>query len=221
MKPVNTKLRSVNTGFWDDDYILELNITEKALFLYFLTNSQTTLAGVYKIALKKIALDTGLKIKHIENMLSKFQKDKKIIYTKGYIIIKNFLKHQSLNKNMIVNIEKTIEQLPEEIRDEYLKFVNPSKAFESLPNPSKAFESLRKIESESESEIEKEIEKEGESESESERERENEIESEKKSKQKNNSLNKKKEPFVMNPELEQIFKQIETKYSKPLKRPYS
>ena len=187
MKPVNTKLRSVNTGFWDDDYILELNITEKALFLYFLTNSQTTLAGVYKIALKKIAFDTGLEIKDIENILSKFQKDKKINYTKGYIIIKNFLKHQSLNQSMIVNIKKTIEQLPEEIRDEYQKFVNPHKIINDRQTGDRLRQTgnnVRQIESESESEIE--IEKEGESES------ENEIESEKKSKQKNNSLNKKK-----------------------------
>ena len=40
------KFRYVNTRFWDDSYVAELSPLEKLAFLYLLTNSLTTIAGV-------------------------------------------------------------------------------------------------------------------------------------------------------------------------------
>lgn len=173
MKPINTKLRSLNTKFWDDSYVIELSTTEKLFFLYVLTNPLTNLAGVYELTKKRIISDTGIVKEELESIIQKFEKDEKIIFKDGYIIIKNFLKHQSLNKNMFRNVLLTLEQLPSEIKKTYLDFVQPQKihnqiseAFESLRKSSEAFESLRKIE------IENEIENEIEIEDEIERERE-------------------------------------------------
>lgn len=132
MKPVNTKLRSINTKFWDDSYIIELSPLEKYLFLYLLTNSSTNLAGVYEITLKKIAFDTGLEKKEIEKIFKKLSEDKKIIYMDGYLIIKNFLKNQSFNNSMIKNVEKTINRLPPNIKKTFLDFVNPSTILDTM-----------------------------------------------------------------------------------------
>jgi len=132
MKPVNTKLRSINTKFWDDHYIIELTPIEKLIFLYMFSNSLVCLAGCYEITIKKISFDTGIETKTVEKILQKFESDKKIIYKNGFIIIKNYLKNQSLNDNMQKNVINTIDQLPINIKNTYFKAVKPLKGFESL-----------------------------------------------------------------------------------------
>src|SRR5436309_789071 len=52
--------RLVNTNFWKDTYIIDLDPTQKLLFLYFLTSPRTSLAGVYEISLREAAFDTGI-----------------------------------------------------------------------------------------------------------------------------------------------------------------
>jgi hypothetical protein len=132
MKPVNAKLRSINTKFWEDRYIIELKPLEKLIYLYLFSNNSVALAGCYEITTKKISNDTGIKIKEIDKLLEKFKNDKKITYLDGFIIIKNYLKNQSWNKNMQINAIRTIEQLPDNIRKAFIGFVKPLKGFESL-----------------------------------------------------------------------------------------
>jgi hypothetical protein len=146
MKPVNTKLRSINTKFWDDNYIIDLTPIEKLLFLYLFSNSLVCLAGCYEITIKKISFDTGIDTKTVGTTLQRFENDKKIVYKNGFIIIKNYLKNQSLNDNMQKNVINTIEQLPVNIKNIYFKIVKPLKGFESL----------WKVEDEIEAEIERE-----------------------------------------------------------------
>ena len=43
-----SKQRSVDTCFWDDRYITQLDPSEKLLFLYLLTNTLTNICGVYQ-----------------------------------------------------------------------------------------------------------------------------------------------------------------------------
>ena len=41
------KFRLINTKFWDDSYVAKLSTSEKLLFIYFISNPLTTVAGVY------------------------------------------------------------------------------------------------------------------------------------------------------------------------------
>ena len=52
--------RHVYLKFWKDDKVMELfSVEEKLLFLFLLTNPNTTQIGVYKILPKEIAFMTG------------------------------------------------------------------------------------------------------------------------------------------------------------------
>jgi len=175
MKPVNTKLRSINTKFWNDSYIIKLKPLEKLLFIYLLSNDLVCLAGCYEISPQRISFDTGIELIEVEKILTSFEKDEKVFYKDGFIIIKNYLKNQSLNDNMNKNIISTIKQLPENIKETYLNITKPLEGFESLwklegktrneyKNELEGFESLREIEGEIEGEDKKEVEGEGESE---------------------------------------------------------
>lgn len=131
-----SKLRSVNTKFWDDSFITELNPTEKLLFLYLITNSLTNLIGIYEISLRKICFDTGINNDIVSKGLERFEKVKKVFYSENYIILPNWLKNQNLNSNMKVAVIREFEQLPM-----YLKSTILANDLESLPND---FESIRK-----------------------------------------------------------------------------
>lgn len=158
---MSEKLRSVNTKFWDDPFITELNPSEKLLFLYLLTNSLANILGIYEITIKRISYDTGLTKETIAKGLESFAKGRKAFHTEdNYIIMPNWLKNQRLNTNMKVAVAKEFNALPKHIKDSIL-----SNGSGALPNDSEGFrmvmECLDKYEIEIEDE--KEVEKEGDS----------------------------------------------------------
>ena len=107
----------VNTRFWDDNYISNLDPIEKLLFLYFLTNTSTNICGVYEIPLKKIANETGIDKEMVEKIIKRFSKEKKIYYQDGWVVIKNFIKHQNTkNPKIAKGIEIELDNAPEHIR---------------------------------------------------------------------------------------------------------
>ena len=178
-------MRYINSYFWNDPYVSDgLDPTEKLLYMYFLTNESTNLAGVYEISIRKMAFETGIDKEMIGRIIDRFQKDRKIYFYDNYVVISNFIKNQSLNDNMMKNIVTILDSLPAKIKSfisdklnipkstryerlsKALKsFSNPTKPLpkdlkplpnpsEGLPNRSEAFEILP----ETETEIEKEIE---------------------------------------------------------------
>jgi hypothetical protein len=112
--------RYINTRFWEDNYIYKKDSSEKLLFIYLLTNSQTNIAGVYEVNLEKAARETGIDREMIEKLIDRFTTDKKVYYVEGYIILRNFLRHQSLNPSVKKGIIREINALPERIRKLYL-----------------------------------------------------------------------------------------------------
>jgi len=146
------KMRSINTKFWDDSFIQDLNPTEKLLFLYLLTNPLTNLLGIYEITLKRISFDTGLNKDVILKGLERFGMVKKVYYRDNFIIIPNFLKNQNLNKNMKIGVTNLFCSLPNDLKDSIL-----SNGSQSVSNDYKTIlNSLLKYEIEIESEKEEE-----------------------------------------------------------------
>lgn len=109
------KYRIINVKYWDDTYIINLDIEGKLLYLYLLTNTLTNIAGVYEINLNRIVFDTKIKEKTILKLFDKFAKDNKIIYKNGWVVIINFVKNQSLNTKVKKGIEEVLKHLPKEV----------------------------------------------------------------------------------------------------------
>lgn len=111
------KQRYINTRFWDDNYIASLDPIEKLLFIYFLTNPLTEISGAYEIPLKRVALDTGIDRDMVQKILNRFADEDKIIYREGWILVTNFIKHQSVNPKIATGIESAVKRCPEWIQD--------------------------------------------------------------------------------------------------------
>ena len=107
--------RMVNSKFWSDSFIVDnLNPLDRYLFLYFLTNEKTNLAGVYELPIRTIANETGIDKEEIFRMLERMKT--RIEYKDGWVFLCNFVKHQNLNNPKIVKgIENEMDKVPENI----------------------------------------------------------------------------------------------------------
>jgi len=153
---MNDKLRSVNTKFWDDSFVQEINPSEKLLFLYLLTNPLTNLLGVYEITEKRIAFDTGLNLETIRKGFERFGRVGKAYFLQNFVILPNWLKNQRLNPNMKIAVAREFNDLPKELKSNILGnhsegFIKGSEGFVMVK------ERLGKYEIEIESEIEDKI----------------------------------------------------------------
>lgn len=156
------KLRSVSTAFWSDPFIEDLTPIEKLLFLYLITNEKTNMLGIYEASDRKISFETGIDSESISNALKRFETLGKVKRVDNWVILVNFLKHQSFNTNMKKSAIDTYNDLPKEMKIKGLDVdkSNPLEGFERLL---KGFGMVRKVEVEYE--VEDELEKEGEDES--------------------------------------------------------
>lgn len=111
------KQRYINTRFWDDGYVVTLDPLEKLLFIYFLTNPLTEICGAYEIPLRRIAFDTGIDADMVTKMVKRFADADKIIYRDGWVLVCNFIKHQSSNPKIEKGVENAVKCCPDWIKD--------------------------------------------------------------------------------------------------------
>lgn len=120
------KQRYINTKLWSDNWITNLDPVEKLLFIYLLTNERTTIAGIYELPVKIMAVETGVEKEMIEKVIERFSRDGKVVCRGNWIMIVNFIKHQSLNPKMEKGVAYILQRdVPEDIKKE-LYGLNPS-----------------------------------------------------------------------------------------------
>lgn len=108
------KNRMVSTSFWNDNYSANLDPIEKLLFLYLITNERSTLAGIYELPIKFMAVETGIEGDMVRKILSRFEEDGKIKYLEGWVAIRNFSKHhESGSPTVKKGIEDALKKAPD------------------------------------------------------------------------------------------------------------
>lgn len=95
----NQKQRYINTKFWNDNYVSELDPIEKLLFIYLLTNGHTNISGIYEVPIKVIAIETGIEVSMLNKILPRLEE--KVRYIDGYVVIRKFLKHQQTQSSLV------------------------------------------------------------------------------------------------------------------------
>ncbi len=117
-KKYMAKNRMVSTSFWSDNYSSNLDPIEKLLFLYLMTNERSTLAGVYELPLKIMAVETGIEIEMLKKIMQRFEAENKIRFQDGWVAIKNYLKyHEHGSPTVKKGIEDAIKVAPEWARE--------------------------------------------------------------------------------------------------------
>lgn len=110
--------RYISSSFWSDDWVDSLSISGKLLYMYLLTNESTTIAGVYKITLKRMKDDTGIPRDEIQSLLKHFEESKKAFYFQEYIILPKWPKHQKIRERTTIylGMVSCLKALPDEIQ---------------------------------------------------------------------------------------------------------
>jgi hypothetical protein len=120
------KQRVVNTRFWNDPWVMEeLNPLDRLLFLYFLTNDQTNLSGIYEISSRVICFETGIEKETLtKSMMPRLEP--KVFYVDGWIIIPNFAKHQNTeNPKIMAGIQRELALVPDRIYEKAIAYGYP------------------------------------------------------------------------------------------------
>jgi len=112
--------RYISTSFWDDEWVQTLDPSEKLLYLYYMTNPLTNIAGVYKISVRRISFDTGFTYDTIDHIMQKFEQAGKVHRAGEYIIIPSWPKHQRYGQRAAIRlgIISILKSLEPEIFDE-------------------------------------------------------------------------------------------------------
>ena len=112
-----SKTQQISTKFWSDTYTSNLDPTEKLLFIYFITNVYSNIAGAYELSLKVAAVETGIDLEMVQKVLARFAKDKKIYYVEGYVVVKNRNKYNKQDNDSIqAGVRKIIQTLPPNVK---------------------------------------------------------------------------------------------------------
>lgn len=114
----------LSTSFWNDGYTANLDPTEKLLFIYLLTNERSTLAGVYQLPIKIMAVETGIDTEMVRKILARFEDEEKISMKDGWVAIRNFSKHHPAGSPTVQKgIEDALREAPEWAR-RYVKGID-------------------------------------------------------------------------------------------------
>jgi hypothetical protein len=107
----------INTSFWSDPFVQELEADEKLLYLYFLSNERTSICGIYEVTERTISFDTRIEISRIRQIVDRLSKGGKITKYKNWYFLVNFAKHQKTNPSIEQGIARAIKELPEGVFD--------------------------------------------------------------------------------------------------------
>jgi hypothetical protein len=110
--------RYVSTSFWDDRWIRSLNPADRYLYLYLMTNPLTTIAGIYRITIDRIAFDTGYDERTLRPMLQKFADSGKAHhYDDEWMILPSWPSHQRISERdkIRTGIDAMILSLPDDV----------------------------------------------------------------------------------------------------------
>lgn len=111
--------RYISTSFWEDKWIRSLDPAERYLYMYFLTNPLTNIAGAYKITIDRISFDTGYDERTLRPMIQRFEKAKKAyFYSDEWIILPSWPKHQKweIKKTIQKGIEAILHNTPDNVK---------------------------------------------------------------------------------------------------------
>lgn len=96
------KNRYIQTRFWSDPFIQEMDNVNKLFYLYLLTNEHTSISGVYELSIKTMEFESGIPEKQIRKAMDSLSKTKKAYFFNNFVFITNFIKNQANNPKVKV-----------------------------------------------------------------------------------------------------------------------
>lgn len=87
--------RIFHTRYWEDSYVLTLDINEKLFFNYLITNPKNNLVGCYELPDDVVQFHTRLNKSEIARIKKKLEDDRKVFFDGDWVYLANHEKYQS------------------------------------------------------------------------------------------------------------------------------
>ena len=141
--------RKIQTTYWSDSFISELEADKKLFYIYLLTNERTTQSGIYEITKRQISFDLGYSIEAVTELLKFFEEQNKIRYSAdtNEILILNWIKY---NDNTSPKVKSLVDKELTQIKNKDLIQYRYSIDTVSILNPQEEEELEQKQEREKE-----------------------------------------------------------------------
>ncbi len=102
--------RGFDTGFWTDDFVMELPYPAKHLLHYLGSNDHCNQAGVYHIVPKTIAFESGLPESDLSALLKILEPEVKWLPKQNLVWVKNFIFHQAKSPKFLIAAAKCLKK---------------------------------------------------------------------------------------------------------------
>jgi hypothetical protein len=113
--------RSITVGIWTDAWFEDLTAEEKLVWLHLLTHPNSNMLGFFDVSIKRIASDCSMSKEAVQRCLDRFANDKKAIVFDTKIWLCNFIKHQTMNPNMMKNAKNVFMSIPDDMKQDMKK----------------------------------------------------------------------------------------------------
>lgn len=87
------KTRQIQTRFWDDEFVANATWQARNVFIYIISSPYINICSIFQLSDKKIILETGLSLEDFEIGKEELEKNKKILFYKGWIYVVNAFKN--------------------------------------------------------------------------------------------------------------------------------
>jgi DnaD/phage-associated family protein len=98
------EFRNIHTRIWADAWFSELKPDEKLLFVYLFSNPNASVCGMYEMPKRNMALDTGLPVDRVSQILDTFTVSGKVFYENGIVWVVNLKKYNDSGDNVKVQV---------------------------------------------------------------------------------------------------------------------
>ena len=113
--------RSVQTRMWrEDDWFQELDVEARLFWIYLFTNPSASPAGIYRLPLRTMAFESGVRYETAQELMQRFAADGKAHYEDGVLWVVNMRRLQfptlidgSKEWQTAIRIQRDIDTIPD------------------------------------------------------------------------------------------------------------
>lgn len=132
--------RQIYSYTWSDSWFQELELDEKLLFLYLITNGHSSLSGIYEITVRIMSFESGISPIRCTEILQQFEADGKALYDvdENVLWLVNMRKYQCTGSPQVIKrAEEDITLIPNcRVKELYIAYYYGVDAYiEPPPQP--------------------------------------------------------------------------------------
>ena len=112
-----SEYRQLHRSFWESQSVEELDPVEKLAYLYLITGPQSNMEGIYKLSLRRMALETGLEKETCARICTRLEQAKLGGWFDGWACVTQATAHMPSGPKMRVHAEKLYAEIPKVVTD--------------------------------------------------------------------------------------------------------